>query len=74
MESHAKLSGKGTVQNPRVLEQGNPICFRDLFTIQKAALGLLVSLDRDRVPNYGRARDYYMTTHHEQGLTRANNL
>lgn len=47
VDSHVKLSGKGTVQNTSVLEKGNAICFRELFTIQKAARGLLLSLDRD---------------------------
>lgn len=46
VESHANLSGRDPVQNPRVLEQGNAICIEEQFTIQKAALGLLVSPDR----------------------------
>ena len=47
MESQASLSSKGKGQIPSVLEQGNAVCTRELFTLQKAAPGLLLGPEED---------------------------
>lgn len=70
VESQVNLSSGGTV----VLEWGNAICIRKLFTIPKGAHGPLLGSDGNWVPNYGISGDYVTsTTLHEQGFITAIN-
>ena len=66
VESQVNLSIGDTVKNPRVLEQGNAIHIRELFTIQKAAPGLLLGHHGDGVSDCGTSRGYVTRAAHQE--------